>query len=219
MLSIVMSYLLQSGSCALPGLGEFVITTKPAELDIVHKQIHPPVDEIIFTENDAATANPNLVKYIAARNGQDEETAGLILNNYCEEWKKAISIGDVISLHTFGTLQKNAVGNIFFRKISPELIFRHPVTAERVIHENADHPILVGDKETSSNRMTDYYAETEPVKKGKFWAIWAATLALAAVIFLVFYFKQNGFSANSTGNKSGIVVDTFSVERITQGLK
>lgn len=116
MLSIVTAYLLQARHCALPGIGEFLLNTKSASLDIVHKQLHPPVDEILFIANEAAVATPGLIRYIALKREEDVETAGLMLINYCEEWIHTISKGELINMHPFGTLQKNAEGIIFSAK-------------------------------------------------------------------------------------------------------
>ena len=60
--------------------------------------------------------------------------------------------------------------------------------AERVIHPQAEHSILVGDKETTNTVMTDYFNE-EPVVKDRWW-IWAIVLGLAALAILLFYFND-----------------------------
>lgn len=220
MLSIVTSYLLQERCCALTGIGEFKINTKSAETDIVHKRILPPVEEIVFIENEELKADPGLVKYVAKKRNEDEETARLVLDNYCEEWKTAISRGEIINLHSFGTLQKNAVGNIFFRKANPEIIFHNPVSANKVERENADHRMLVGDIETSTNRMSDFYAEPGvEVKKRSYWWVWAIAAAVIALVFLFLHFMDRDLSLKSTGNTKKIHVDSFYVESRSKQLK
>ncbi len=64
--SIITSYLLQTGKCALPYLGFFNTEYKPAETDIVYKQIFPPLEEIVFSE-ETILLSPGLVNYIAAK--------------------------------------------------------------------------------------------------------------------------------------------------------
>ncbi|HNJ30135.1 MAG TPA: hypothetical protein PLQ40_14340, partial [Ferruginibacter sp.] len=59
------------------------------------------------------------------------------------------------------------------------------VTAERVIHPNAEHSMLVGDRETTNTVMTEYLSAGE-ITPNRWW-IWAIILAAAALLALLFY--------------------------------
>jgi hypothetical protein len=74
-----------------------------------------------------------------------------------------------------------------------------PVVAERVIHKDAEHAILVGDKETTNVEMTEYYTDETAVAKDKWW-IWAIVLGVVAISVIAYYLSQNGIA--DFGSKS-----------------
>ena len=85
--SIITSYLMQAGKCALPNIGFFKIKYKPAEPDHVNKQILPPVEEIVFNEQ-AIFLSGGLVNYLAAKKDISASEAERLLNNFCKEWRE-----------------------------------------------------------------------------------------------------------------------------------
>lgn len=205
MQSIITSYLLQSRECSLEHIGTILISSKPAALYIAHKQILPPASEITFTEG-ANQSSPGLIKYIAQKKGYSADVAESILSDFCTEWKERIDTGEPFVFDTLGSLQKNNAGNIFF-KSDQNYEFLKPVTAERVIHQNAEHNVLVGDKEVSSILVPEYKIE-EPVVKRSNWWIWAAMLAVIGLTVIIYHFSKQNFTSSSTGNQTNIVIDS-----------
>ncbi len=204
MQSIITPYFLQSGECSLEQIGTISISSKPAELDIVNKQILPPFEEIIFTE-DATQSSPGLIKYIAQKKGYSADVAESILTDFCNEWKDRLADGESFVFETLGSLQKNNDGNIYFKRTETTQ-FLKPVIAERVLHENAEHNVLIGDKEISSSMITEYNIE-EPIKKSKWW-LWALILAVVAFAALTYHFSKHNFNGEGTGNQTHIVIDS-----------
>jgi len=197
--SLITSYLLQAGKCALPNIGFFKIEYKPAEIDIVNKQMLSPVEEIVFTEQ-AAFSSPGLINYIALKKNIALAEAENLLNNFCKEWEEKIKAGEAFCFESFGCLQKNDAGIISFKK-DKEPVYYKPVHAERVLHENAEHSVLVGDRETTSTAMNEYYKENILVAK-KGWIIRAAILTAVALIILFYGFYNNKMGVSSTGNRN-----------------
>ena len=66
--------------------------------------------------------------------------------------------GEKIIFDSIGTLQKDPAGNILFQTMNG-INFYEPVIAERIIHKNDEHSVLVGDKETTSGAMNEFYRE------------------------------------------------------------
>ena len=130
------------------------------------------------------------------------------LKNWCRSTKEKIASGDEIFFDSIGSIQKDAGGKIFFTK-QEHLTFLEPVIAERVIHKNAEHTMLVGDKETTSSAMNLLLNE-EVETKNSSWNVIALILLVIAllVIFLHFYASPPGSFA--TGNQN-----TFPVQQPT----
>ncbi len=200
---LITSFLIQAKECSLPGIGKISISTKPAELDIANKQMLPPSDEIIFTTRPDKNID-ELAKYVSFKKNLSQTEALDSIKSWCNEIKEKLNEGGQINFGSIGDLRKNTSGNIYFTpaRIATLLI---PVTAERVIHKNSDHAVLVGDKETTSSAMNQFLNEEEAVKSLT-WKIIALVLFVIAVTILLFHFYSN--SSSVTGNQSRHVPST-----------
>ncbi len=205
MQELITSYLIQKKECNLPSLGHFRIKTKPAELDVAGKQIYPPTDEIIYTEFTDSLSG-DLINYIANfRNITFDETERKI-SEWCNYTKEKLDSGEKIIFNSIGILQKDAVGNIFLQR-QKGLNFYEPVSAERIIHKNVEHSVLVGDKETTSGVMNEFYRDEEMIEKRSWWKIWAIALLIISSLILFFYFYSHKFYETGIGDQA-----TFSIK-------
>ena len=196
---IIASYLVQKKECSLPGLGHFRIITKPAELDVANKELFPPTDEITFKEEEVHLRK-DLVSYISLKQGIHEIHAAENINNWCINVKDKLDAGEKIYFESVGNLQKNAEGNIFFHKKS-EFMMYEIVPAERVIHKNEQHSVLVGDRETTSAAMNEFYREDGIVNKKPWWKIWAVVLFILPLLILIIHFSTHHFTTSGVGNQ------------------
>ncbi len=205
MLSIITSYLIQTGKCALPYIGYFTTDYKPAVTDIVSKQIFPPVESIIFRE-EAIPLSAELINYIASKRNVSHEVAGGEFDEFCKQWNKKIDAGEKLCFETLGCLQKSDQGVLIFVR-EKFINYNGAVLAERVLHHDAGHSVLVGDNETTSAAMNKYYS-SEPVIDRKTWRIWALALFFIALLLLIFSFYNHRFSPSSVGNRSKFTIDS-----------
>jgi hypothetical protein len=191
---LIASYLFQNKTCPLPGLGTLLLTAGNAESDFFGKTIKAPEPVIVFEtkENDAS----NLLDYIAAKTNSTVFQAIDKLGQLCNNLKGAAISNNPATLDGVGNFFSDASGNINFKPLALPFSFFQPVKAERVIHPEAEHNILVGDKETTNTVMTEYFSEEEetPAKKDRWW-IWVIILSAIALLALLFY--ANGASVSS----------------------
>ena len=103
----------------------------------------------------------------------------------------AYTTGQVIQ--AIGNFVVDGEGNISFNSVELPKEFMQPVVAERVIRLDAEHSILVGDKETTNIAMTEYLNEETP-KKDRWW-IWAIVLGAVAVSLILLYAADKNASA------------------------
>jgi hypothetical protein len=189
---LIASYLFQNKTCPLPGLGTLSLTTGNAEPDFAGKTIKAPEPVIVFEtkENDAS----NLLDYIAAKTNSTVFQTIDKLGQLCNNLKGAAISNNPAALNGVGNFFTDASGHINFKPVELPLSFFQPVKAERVMHPEAEHTILVGDKETTSTVMTEYFNEEEPVKKDRWW-IWAIILGAIALLAILFYANGAGVSS------------------------
>jgi hypothetical protein len=189
MQQLIASYLFQFKTCPLPGLGTLYIKQGIAKTDFLNKAITPPVSSITF---DAAETDAHiLVDYIAAKKNISELEAIKELGKFCNELKAASNTGVGGYINDVGTIFTEASGEILFTQAPVPQQFLQSIPAERVIHSDEEHHLLVGDKETTNMQMAEYYTEDNQVKDR--WWIWAIVLGVIGIIGLLIYFSDKQF--------------------------
>jgi hypothetical protein len=215
MQDLIASYLIQKKECHLPLLGNFAFKSVPAFLDIANKKIFPSTDEISFSENGNYFSE-GLKDYISHLQNIPLHEAEEKINNWCLHSKVKLDSGEKITFDSIGSLQKDIVGNILFQA-EKDINFYEPVIAERVIHKNTEHAVLVGDKETTSGVMSEFYREEEVTEKKSAWKIWAIILLAVSLLTLIIYFYNHSFSGSGIANQSAFPVQqphaTYSVPK------
>lgn len=189
---LVTAYLLQHHECILPGIGVFKVNHNPACYDETSQLMLPSAEEIVFRETSGHHA-VDLVAFIALKKKVSHQQAEEMLREFCREAKDNIKDGVKFIIETFGSLQKNAAGNIYFsRDKSP--VFFEPVKADIVYEEDASpdvEPAISGDH---------YHPE---LPSGSYWWVWAMVLFVIAVVIIFYHFTSHPFTANGIGNVTG----------------
>lgn len=199
---LITSFIIQSKECRLSGIGRFKTAKIFARTDIANKQIIPPFIEYSFTPREEKISD-GLINYVAAK----KDISVLAAQNMIKAWSNntldRLKNGEEIFLPSLGSLKKNESGSIFFIQ-KKDVVFYEPVPAERVIHKNSEHAVLVGDKETTSSAMNQLLNEEVIVKNNK-WKVAASVLLALGLLLLFFYFYQHSLSFSAIGNQTHVV--------------
>lgn len=180
----IASYLFQHKTCPLPGLGTLSITGAGSVADFTNKTFAAPKPMICFEQEE--TDAEGLLNYLSARNGADTYEATQALHHFCDGLKQKIHDQKDVELNNIGIFFADAPGTVNFTAQMLQPAFLQPVFAERVIHPDAEHQLLVGDKETTNTVMTGLLAPGPAIKDR--WWIWAILLGLTGLLALVIYF-------------------------------
>ncbi|MBS1753003.1 MAG: hypothetical protein R2765_12875 [Ferruginibacter sp.] len=195
MQTLIASYLFQNKTCPLPGLGTFSILNATAKADFANKLIQAPHPMVEFVQ---AETNPRqLTEYISQSIALNFQDAADALKAYCNGLKELIDAGNTISLAQVGSIFINENGKIIFKAEDLPASFLQPVVAERVIHPEAEHSMLVGDKETTNKIMSELLAAKTTTTNR--WWIWAIVLGAVGLFLLLLYFLQSN-GGSSFGN-------------------
>lgn len=188
---LIASYLFQNKSCPIPGFGTLTLHVSGAKADFASQQIAAPEPFIQF--NDRETNTAGLLNYVVAKTNSSTHEVTEALGHFCDGLKKGLSAQAKANLEGIGNFVVDNNGNIIFEQSALPLAFLQPVFAERVIHPQAEHHILVGDKETTNTLMTELLSE-KPGEKDRWW-VWAIVLGTVGLLLLLLYFSQlNGTS-------------------------
>ncbi len=199
---LISSFIVQTDNCSLPELGRFKKVYSTAATDIANQQISPPKEEIIFQER-SENLSEELISYVAFKKQISNSDAEKELIDWCNSAKQKLNNNESIKFESVGTLKMTHSGTLYFQP--EEMGILTPVDAQRVIHQNSEHAVLVGDKESTNTLMSEYLNH-EPGELNGQWKKAAIVLALLALLLLVVYFLHYD-SQNKFGNKS-----TFNVE-------
>jgi len=187
----------------LADVGRFKINDISAESDIINKHIVQPLLDISFASREEKISD-GLIKYVADKKMITLAQAADDIKTWCSYTNNKLINGEDVSLLPLGVLKKSNSGNVFIADSSPQIFFG-PVNAERVIHLNSEHAMLVGDKETTSSKMNDYLQVEKIIKKNNTWKILAILLFVIALFFLIIHFYENPFSLSTIGNQNKII--------------
>lgn len=175
----------QKKSCRLPGIGQLTLTNISAEIDFSNKQILAPVQRIDFTPK---SGDENMYNEFSA---------------ISELMRKKLDEEGSIKLAGIGDFYKESDGSIRFEPVLLNSVFVQPVSAVRIIRQDAEHNMLVGDKKTTNVEMTEYLNEEASVVSPDRWYIWAIVLGLIGVGVLAMYVYQNDW--NLLGNYTPVI--------------
>ena len=128
-----------------------------AEADFLNTVIKAPSPRIIFEakKNDPSS----LLEYITEKTRRSIEQTTESLQQFCNNLKTAATANHPAALNGVGNFFIDSSGKINFRSAQLPTAFLQPVKAVRVIHPEAEHQILVGDKETTNTVMNEILAK------------------------------------------------------------
>ncbi|MEJ7739092.1 MAG: hypothetical protein WKF97_16830 [Chitinophagaceae bacterium] len=205
MIDILNSYLVQHKSINIPGLGTIYIQKLPAQTDFVNKKIYPPQYSFTFDKYFDAPAK-DFFTYLAMKKSIPDYEAIQLYNDFSQHLRSKIKMEDSAEWNDVGVFKKDKSGEIVLEPICADMSLYHPVYAERIVRSNAAHAILVGDKESTNVRMTEFLNEANekvPVKRD-YWWINALTLFAIALTMLIIHFIKYGFTSHSLGNRQSV---------------
>ena len=189
---LIASYLFQHKICPLPGFGTLSIRNSSAEADFVNHHIKAPAQAIHFESRPFNTAG--LLDFIAYKTGSEIYQATEALDHFCESLEEEIAQYAKTTLQGVGSFFVDNNHNMIFEQFPLPEVFQQVVDTQRVIHPEAAHAILVGDKETTNVVMTEYFSEAPEVKDH--WWVWAIVLGVVALFLLLLYFTGTQDAGN-----------------------
>ncbi|MEJ7626962.1 MAG: hypothetical protein WKF35_08875 [Ferruginibacter sp.] len=207
---IIASYLFQKKNCPLPGVGMLHINNRTALYLQSEKQLNPPLPYISF--NSAEFSSTEFIDYTAKNLSVSKNEAQSVINTFCLKLNNLDSFSEV-EIPLAGKFYVDAEGSLVFKQFHFPESFLSAVHAERIVHPEATHSILVGDTESNSAIMTEYYSEPEPVKTSRWWIPLLILTLLALLIIAVYFINNynNGTMGNATKLKSSTEEKTYKI--------
>lgn len=197
---LLATYLYQQKICPLPGIGTLALTHVGAQVNHAQKEISASGPTIRFDTNEAEAGG--LTSYLSNCLHISEEMAGQQLDEFCKKIQQLFP-QQKHALANAGFFKKNTTGELEFECKASPAIFLPNIVAERVIHPNTTHNMLVGDTHTDTGAMQQRLMEATDKKRAT-WLIWAAGLAVVCIAAIAFYYWGGQPGPSGFGNQQKI---------------
>lgn len=204
MYAILNKYLFQNKSINIPGLGTIWMEVRPASLDTTTRSVLPPVYYFRFDKYFDAP-DRDFFSYLAMIGQIPEYEAMRQYNEFAYNLREQLNRHQEAVWEGVGELKKDLEGNIRFGSALQNPFFLQPVPAEKLFRADAQHTLLVGDRERTNGEMSRWFSE-EPVHGNRFWWLVALITGMAALLVIAIHFSSHGWNVESAGNQQGIHV-------------
>ena len=193
MFQVLNAYLFQHRSISIPGLGTIYLESLPASADVADRTILPPAYRFRFDKYFDAP-DKEFFSYIAAQRNILDYEAIKWYSEFSFDLRNRIRTEDQVNWDGVGVLKKDLSGNVIFESISGNPLFMVPTPAMRVNRQDAQHMLLVGDRERTNVQMNEWLHEEGAGRKKRSWWIIALILGVIALAILGWHFYSNGWS-------------------------
>ena len=194
-------YLILNKELNLPGIGTFHFNTNPVTFNFPDKAMMPPSYSISFHPG-SVTPSKRFFNWLSSTWKISERDAIIRFNDFAFELKNQLTGGAEVFWNGVGKLYKGATGDIRFISVIGEIVLDGVVSAEKIFHENATHPVRVGEEEKTNSEMSELLNQPEE-SSSNWWAV-AIIVGLLAVMFTGWHFSTHGVNVFSTANQMKI---------------
>ena len=170
----------------LPGIGLFNTSIQPAQLEFVEKTLHPPVATVLF-QHDESITDAHFISFLSKEMDTAEYEAGNRFDQFIYQLINKLQSGSYLQLPGLGVLKKNETGYSFTEADGVAQLYPG-VVAEKVIRQNAQHTIRVGEDQKTSAEMYEILHH-ETVKDR--WWIAAIVLGVIGVATILYYYLSH----------------------------
>ena len=168
----------------LQGIGSFNITAQHAQLDFSNKTLHAPFYTINYT-NEEPVIEEGFYNFLAKEAGLQYSDAVDQLKQFTMQLTDELKAGGSVQFKGIGTLIKQDESYLFDADIAIQGFFP-AITVERVIRQNAEHNVRVGEDHKTSTQMQQQLTQIK-VKEERWW-IAAIVLAVVGIVAIAYYY-------------------------------
>lgn len=195
----------------IPGVGTFVLMPKQANANFTSRSIKAPGWDLLFMQsigenisnnNDVYHQN-NLYNWLSSNLGISKQEATLQFDDFSDSIKHRLQNNEKIEWEEIGTLVKD--GEHISLTTAPSLASPFTeVKAEKIIRENANHNVLVGERETTTDVMREELFDDE--KRYNTGRTIVLIILISSIAALAWYLFSDGMKLSSIGNKNTVEV-------------
>ena len=179
---------------ALPGIGNFIIETSPAQIDFINRSLYPSLPKLLFSA-DNGQVDKDFYSFLAGELNMEEPQAIRQFTEFSLGLQSQLNEQKTIRLEGIGQLTKQSAHLMNFQPEEIVTDYFPVLTVERVIRKNATHVVKVGEQEKTSTEMqTALHHEGKKISiniRRERWWIPAAILAFIGIAAIIVYYATH----------------------------
>jgi hypothetical protein len=195
----------------IPGLGGFIMQSQSSRIDKEKNRIYPPSRYPSF--NSLLSHDDGLlISNIARAEKISYHDSGLLVNEFAENCKRGLALGEIINLEGIGKLSSNPEGGIQFRHLN-HANFHPGVFGMDSLNL---YPIF---RKKSRERLTqkpDDRKISQPRAKQPASVRWTLIVSLPVILFLLYGIIFPASVQDLYRNYSGLLIDLVRPEKVQQ---
>jgi len=199
MYRILNRYLLQHKSLPIPGIGTIYLETGIASIDSASRMAVPPSHQLRF-DRYFDSPDKSFYTYLSQQQNIADYESLRLYNDFAYRLKDRLNLEQSAEWKGLGTLYKDEEGNILLKSSFSNPAFIEPVSATKVVRSDAQHTMLVGDRERTSDEMLHWFSEEADSAPGKWW-LPAVVVGIAALLIILFHLSSHGWKFDAAGNQ------------------
>ena len=174
-------------------MGTIQLVQQPAQLNVAEKIILPPSYTAELKGDE--TVPDHQLNFLSAALQQERESIHQNLDDLGLGLKEKVR-GEGFEWNGIGTIRSSGGA------ITVPVAGLEPVPAERVLRQDAEHTVLVGDQEMTSTQIAGMReGEVAGKRKRSIWMIIGWILLILSILAIVFVLYQGKFRIGATGSK------------------
>jgi hypothetical protein len=191
-------FLIKFKKLDLPGIGTIALHLQSSRSEFTDRIFSPP--GYFFTlEKEDEIPMGKLFSWLASHSGITDSEAVIRFNEFIFDLTRRLKEGKEIHWQKVGSFQKELTGEIRFTSVKEEFRWLENVPGQKIIRNNVEHRMLVGEVEKTSTEMNKLLNSVKDEKKYSWW-VWPVAIVVAIFLFLGWYFSEHGVTTVSTGN-------------------
>jgi hypothetical protein len=191
-------FLIKYKKLDLPGIGTVAVHLRPSRSEITDRHFSSPGYFFTLQKEDGIPKG-KLFSWLASHFMITDGEAVIRFNEFIFDLTRKLKEGKEIHWEKVGSFQKELSGEINFTSKGEELFWLDNVPGQKIIRENVEHRMLVGEVEKTSTEMNRLLNSVTGERKYQWW-VWPVALIVAIFMFLGWYFSEHGLTGASTGN-------------------
>jgi hypothetical protein len=169
---------------SLPGLGTIASEETSARIDFPNHLLYPPGFTITYSVEQKD--NHQLINWIEQEEQINADEASAQIHAIAVTLRYELNHNAKTELKGIGSFIRNEDGQLIFAADESLHAYLAPVHAGKIIRQDAEHTIRVGEDEKTNTEMQELLSAGEPKLSYKWWMGALALLVLAVVILWLF---------------------------------